>query len=805
MLKNKAIIEKMTLKQKVSMLSGKNTWESYDVPNLLPSLFLSDGPHGVRKQLGASDHLGLNESQKATCFPTAATLANSWDEALLTEVGRCLGKEASALNVQVLLGPGLNIKRHPRCGRNFEYYSEDPFLSGKLAAASIRGIQENGTIACPKHFAVNSQEYRRMTSDSIVDERTLREIYTTGFEIAVKEAKPLSIMSSYNLINGVYANENSFLLRDMLRHEWNFEGFVVSDWGGDNDHVQGVINGSHLAMPSPGVNGPIELMEAIQTGVLSEEILDERVDELISVVLKSTAMNPDREQTFDQEAHHDVAREAAKKSIVLLKNENHVLPIKQKTKVGIIGEFAKQPRYQGAGSSVVNPTKLENILDQSVVECFDYIGYAAGYKRGTATDHELVAEAKKLAEQCETVIVFAGLDESFESEGMDRVSLKMPQNQIFLIEALAELDVNVVVSLAAGSVIAMPWENKVDAIVHGYLSGQAGASAMLEVLTGAYNPSGKLTETYPMSEEDVLFNEEYPAKGTYAYYKEGLFVGYRYYDSVEKQVRFPFGFGLSYTTFSYENIEVSATQVSFDLKNTGQVAGEEIVQLYVTKENSAIIRPAQELKGFVKVKLEPGETQTVLLPLDEMTFRYFDTHTKSWQVEQGTYQIKIGSHSRAICLSQTIEIEGTSIDIIEDQTQLPSYYNADFNAFSISEFERLYGAVVPVESTAERRELHRNSVISEMKYANSFLSRQVYKIINRMLEKSQQKGKPDLNLLFIYNMPFRAIAKMTNGMVSLQMVDDIVFITNGHFWRGLGRLIRDFFKNKKISKQWLTD
>ena len=794
-MKHAAIIKKLNLGQKAALMSGKNIWETQEIDGVIPSIFLSDGPHGIRKQLGESDHLGLNDSVPATCFPPAATLANSWDENLLTRVGQAIGEEAKALDVQVVLGPGLNTKRNPKCGRNFEYYSEDPYLAGKLAAASIRGIQSTGTIACPKHFAVNSQENRRMASDSIVDQRAYRELYTTNFEIAIKEGQAKSIMSAYNLINGTYANESKELLRDILRDEFGFEGFVVSDWGGDNNHVEGVRNGSHLAMPGQSVNGPLEIIEAVKNGSLPESMLDERVDELIDVIFQSTAGIKTSEK-IDWEEHHQLAREAAMRSVVLLKNENNVLPINPTQKVAIIGEFAQKPRYQGAGSSVVNPQKMETTLE--VVEDYPIklTGYAPGYKRGGVVDDQLEEEALALAEKSETVLLYVGLDEIFESEGMDRQSLKIPGNQQQLIEKLVKTSAKIVVVLSAGSVIEMPWANQVDAIVHGYLSGEAGASGMLEVLCGHYNPSGKLNESYPMREEDILFGEAFPEEGQYAYYQESIFVGYRYYDSAKKSVRFPFGYGLSYTTFAYSDLKVNEAGISVTVTNTGIVAGEEIVQLYVGKKESQIIRATHELKGFAKVQLDPEESQTVTIAFDDKTFRYYDVISQSWETEAGTYELAVGSHSRNLPLTQTIEIAGSK----PTTTPVANYKNHAFDQLTMLDFELLYGRPLPRESHSEIHQLHGNSVISEMKYAKNPLARFVYRVIKYLLKKSESKGKPDLNLLFIYNMPFRAIAKMTNGMVSMEMVDQILRMVNGHFFKGFTGLIKGFFKNRKVQK-----
>ncbi|MGM0213763.1 glycoside hydrolase family 3 C-terminal domain-containing protein [Enterococcus sp. AZ109] len=795
MLKNKTIIDKLTVEQKASLMSGKSTWESQDIPEVVPAIFMSDGPHGLRKQMGEADHLGLNESLPATCFPTAATLANSWDEGLVYQVGKCIGEEAKALGVHVVLGPGLNIKRNPKCGRNFEYYSEDPYLAGKLAASSIRGIQANGTIASPKHFAANSQEYRRMASDSIVDERTLREIYTTNFEIAVKEGQPKSIMSSYNLVNGAYANEDSYLLRDILKDEWGFKGFVVSDWGGDNDHTAGVKNGSHLAMPTLGKNGTLELIESVKNGKLDEAVLDQRVDEFLTVV-NSVDVSP-ADGTIDWTQHHEVAKKAAMESVVLLKNEDNVLPLDKTKKVAVIGDFAQTPRYQGAGSSVVNAKNLETTLDVIGNYPLTVSGFAKGYERGGRSNDQLVNEALALAKKSDVILLYAGLDEILESEGMDRTTIDMPKNQLALIQELAETGKPIIVALSAGSVVECSWENKVQGILHGYLGGEAGASAMLEVICGQHNPSGKLNETYPLTYQDVPFGKEFPAKGRYAYYKEGIYVGYRYYDTAKKAVRYPFGYGLSYSSFQYSDLQITKTGIKAVITNTSETAGAEIVQLYVSNPSSTLLRPEKELKGFTKVFLQPKESQTIEIAFDDKTFRYYDVKSRSWKTEAGEYKIMLASSVQDIRLEGQLQVEGTKP---ESTLLQPKYQRVALEEVTLEDFAELYGKQLPHEEATGQRLLDRTSIIAEMSQAKNPLARLVHRIIRSLLKRSEKKGKPDLNLLFISNMPFRAIAKMTNGMVSLAMVDEMLVMVNGHFFKGFAGLIKQFFQNRKLQK-----
>ena len=519
----KKLLQEMTTEEKAAFLSGKNVWQTRDFKRLgIPSIFCSDGPHGIRKQAGAGDHLGLNASLSATCFPTAATIANSWDEELGEELGAALGEEASVQDVNVLLGPGLNIKRSPLCGRNFEYFSEDPYLSGKMAASYIRGIQSQGVYACPKHFAVNSQELRRMAMDSVLDERTLREIYLTGFEIAVKEGHPGSIMSSYNEVNGVYANENKHLLQDILRKEWGFDGIVITDWGGSNDHVRGVAAGSNLEMPAPGLDSAREILQALKEKKLTMEELDSCVEDLLKAVMTLSAKAKNKKTSFSKEEHHELAKKAAEQSAVLLKNIDNILPLAPGTKVAVIGDFAVEPRYQGAGSSMVNPTKLETM--EQVMRNYDLevVGICRGYQRSGEEDAVMKKEALDLAANAEVVIYCFGLDELSESEGLDRPHMRIPQNQIELLKAIVQVNENVTGILSAGAAVEMPWHNCCKAILHGYLYGQAGAGAMMNILTGKVNPSGHLNETYPLSYEDTPAFRYFPSAQRISQYRESI-------------------------------------------------------------------------------------------------------------------------------------------------------------------------------------------------------------------------------------------------------------------------------------------
>ena len=800
-MKHQDLVSKMTLEEKAAFLSGKNVWQTRDYERLgISSIFCSDGPHGIRKQAGSGDHLGLNASLPATCFPTAATIANSWNEALGEEIGTALGEEASAQEVHIVLGPGLNIKRSPLCGRNFEYFSEDPYLAGKMAASYIRGIQSKGVYACPKHFAVNSQELRRMAMNSVLDERTLREIYLTGFEIAVKEGKAKAIMTSYNEINGTYANENKHLLQEVLRGEWGFDGMVVTDWGGSNDHTAGVAAGSNLEMPAPGLDSARQLIASVKEGRLTMEELDACVDDLLDAVLELTENSKARLTAFNETAHHELARKAAAESAVLLKNEDNLLPVSKNAKVAIIGDFAFEPRYQGAGSSMVNPTKLESIETLADSCDMQVVGMVRGYQRTGEADEALKKAAVDLAANADVVLYFFGLDELSESEGLDREHIRIPQNQIALLEAMAQVNSNIVGVLSAGASVEMPWHTSCKAILHGYLSGQAGAGAILDILTGKINPSGKLSETYPIHHEDTPAFYNFPSRERNAEYREGIYVGYRYYDTAKVQTQYPFGFGLSYTSFAYSDLQVKEEGVYFTVENTGEIDGKEVAQLYVGLIEGAVFRPQKELKGFAKVFLKAGESKQVFIPFDDKTFRYWNVKTNGWEQEAGNYQIMVGASVEDIRLEGVVAKTGTTEAVPYNKEEMPSYYSGQIKQVEDKEFELLLGG--PIPSGKWNGNLGPNDAICQLYYAKSGLARLVYKVLTSMKKKSEAKGKPDLNILFIYNMPFRGIAKMTNGMVSMEMVDGMVEVVNGHFFKGMKKVIGGFFRNSKENKAY---
>lgn len=798
-MKYEALISQMTLAEKCSLLSGGTQFTTKSLERLgIPSIYLSDGPHGIRKQAGSADHLGINPSISATCYPVAATVANSWDTDLAEQIGEHLGTEAAAQGVSILLGPGLNIKRNPLCGRNFEYFSEDPYISGKMAAAYVKGIQKKGISACPKHYAVNSQETFRMANSSVLDERTLREIYLTGFEIAVKEAKPKTIMTSYNQVNDEYSNDSEKLLQDILVDQWNFDGLIVTDWGGSNDRVQGLIAGNHLEMPETKGNSDRECIKAVQTGVIPESLVDQRVDELLRVWMDVAL--PAENGDFDVEAHHQFAREAAEQSIVLLKNENNILPLPADTKVAIVGDFASHPRYQGAGSSLVNSTKVDTAVDWVSQAELSYCGFAQGFDRKGRADEALQQEAVELAKTADVVLYYMGLDEVSETEGLDRTHMKLHDNQIDLLKALSAVNQNIIVVLSAGSVIEISWDEYAKAIVHGYLGGQAGAGAMVNVLTGKVNPSGKLAESYPLKYDDVPSANIYPGKQRTCEYREGLYVGYRYYDTAKVPVKYPFGYGLSYTEFEYSDVQVTDYSVVFTITNKGSIAGAEIAQLYIASKNTEIFSPEKELKGFTKVYLEAGESRQVKIVFDDKSFRYFNIKTNQFEVLGGEYEILIGASSKDIRLRDSVVKEGTHAALPYHKNELIHYWSGAVRHISDQEFAVLLGHSIPPSNWDEDASIDKNQPIANMRYAKNPLARFAYKVINYLKERAEKKGKPDLNILFIYNMPFRGIAKMMGGMVDMSMVDAILVMVNGQFFKGAGQLLKAYRNMRREQK-----
>ena len=752
-MKNTEIIAKLNLEQKCALLSGAGTFTTRGYQKAgVPAITLSDGPNGVRKQAGAADHLGLNPSVPATCFPTAATVACSWDPALGEEIGRAMGEEAAAQEVSVLLGPGLNTKRSPLCGRNFEYFSEDPYLSGKMAAAYVRGIQSEGIAACPKHFAANSQELRRMASDSVLDERTLRELYLTGFEIVVKESAPKTIMSSYNLVNGTYANENAHLLQEILRGDWGFTGAVVTDWGGSNDHALGVKNGSTLEMPAPGGDAVRELLAAVQSGKISEADVDARLDELLTLVLDTSAAVQKHSRSFDADAHHALARRAAAESTVLLQNDG-ILPLAADTKVAILGDFAETPRYQGAGSSAVNSLKVDTVLENLAQSGLQVLGFAPGFDRRGMADAAKEAEAVALAKQADVAVLFLGLDEIKESEGLDRTDMKLADNQIALLKAVQQANPNTVVVLHNGSPVEMPWIGKVKAVLEGYLGGQAVGLATVRVLYGEVNPSGHLPETFPVKLSDNPSYLFYGGEGNEADYREGVFVGYRYYDKKEMDVLFPFGHGLSYTTFAYSNLRLNASEITdrdtltatVTVTNTGSRFGKTVVQLYVGEKHSEVLRPVRELKGFDKVALQPGESKDVTFTLDKRAFAYWNAQIHDWHVKTGEFTIEVGQSSRHIDVSAAVNVTST--------VRVKKHYTMDTIFMDLMADPSAAAVMAPMLEVVKK-------TFSPDDAENTDVAKEAI--------------SDEMNMAMMQYMPLRGALSFGGGMVSQEMLDRLL-------------------------------
>lgn len=667
----RALIAQMTLEEKAAMCSGLDFWRLKGVERLgIPSIMVTDGPHGLRKQKGSSDHLGLFESVPATCFPSAVGLASSWDRQLLQEVGQALGEECQAEDVAVLLGPGANIKRSPLCGRNFEYFSEDPYLSSQMAASHIQGVQSQGVGTSLKHFAVNNQEHRRMTVDAIVDERTLREIYLASFEGAVKQAQPWTVMSSYNKVNGTYASENERLLTTILKEEWGHEGFVVTDWGATNERVDSLAAGNELEMPGNGGFGDKKIVDAVKSGKLSEEALDKAVERLLRIILMSVEYKKPN-ASYDQAEHHALARKVAAESMVLLKNEAELLPLGKQSKLAVIGAFAEKPRYQGGGSSHINPTQIDQPLEEIRKLAGEEVSvvYAQGYAIDSDdVDAALIDEAKTAASEADAVIIIAGLPDRYESEGYDRTHLRMPVNQEQLIEAVAAVQSNAIVVLMNGSPIEMPWIGQVKAVLEAYLGGQAVGGAIADLLFGEVNPSGKLAETFPLKLSDNPSYLNFPGEGDRVEYREGIYVGYRYYDTKQVEPLFPFGHGLSYTSFQYSDLKLSSKQiqdheqlvVQVTVTNTGTRAGKETVQLYVRDVESSVNRPSKELKGFAKLMLKAGESAVTTITLDKRAFAYYNVQLGDWHVESGRFELLLGNSAANIIVTETVDVIGTT-------------------------------------------------------------------------------------------------------------------------------------------------
>ncbi len=802
-MKHPEIVNKMTLEQKASFVSGLDYWHSEGCEELgLPSINITDGPHGLRKKnenKKASDGIGLGNSVPATCFPPAATSSCSWDPDLLTLAGEALGEECLKEKVSVVLGPGMNIKRAPTCGRNFEYFSEDPVLAGKLAAGLVKGVQSKGIGTSLKHFACNSQEAYRMIVDEVVDERALRELYLTAFEIAVKEADPWTVMNSYNRINGEYASQNEYLQKKVLRDEWGFKGLIVTDWGSSVDRIPGLRCGTDLEMPSSGDYNTKKIIAAVNSGELSLDVLDERVDTVVDLILKSKpALKAECDFSFDD--HHAVARKVAEGSMVLLKNDEKILPLKEGQKVAVIGELAAAPRFQGAGSSVINPTRLDNTLDELKNLGVD-VTYAKGYdKKKDEVNEALVNEAVATAKNADVALVFVGLTEEFEGEGYDRMNIDMPKCHNALVSEIAKANPNTIVVLAAGSVIAMPWINEVKAVLNSGLGGQATGSATANILTGKVNPSGKTSETYPLSISDNPTFGNYPGGPVTSEHRESVYIGYRYYDTAKKEVLFPFGFGLSYTEFEYSDLTLShdtmdendTLTVSFKVKNIGEVDGAEVTELYVADRVSTIYRPEKELKAFKKIFLKAGEEKEVSFELSKRDFAFFNVYSGEFQVESGEFAILIGASSRDIRLAKAVTVNSSSTAVIPDyKASAPAYYTADIGAITDAQFEAVLGRPVPSSERDTSKPIDIYCCLDDARHTK--WGGRICGLIEGMMSKMGSDANGDGKMLaaMATQIPIRNFIAMSMGVFSVEMADGLLMILNDDksSLKGLGKII----------------
>ncbi|MCM1057321.1 MAG: glycoside hydrolase family 3 C-terminal domain-containing protein [Firmicutes bacterium] len=781
------IISDMTLEKKIRFCSGADFWHTKPLPEYdVLAMMMCDGPHGLRKQEDATDMLGINQAVPATCFPTAVSTACSWDENLLGKIGQAIAEEAAANGVGLVLGPGANIKRNPLCGRNFEYFSEDPYLTGKLAAGYIWGAESTGIGTSLKHFACNSQEYKRFSSDSILDERTLRELYLAGFEAAVKEGRPSTVMCAYNKINGVHCSDNKKLLTDILRKEWGFEGMVVTDWGAMSDRIRGFEAGCDLNMPGGSSYMEAEAARAVKDGTLDKTHIDCSALRVLQMVEKADAAVK-AAKPVDMEFHYALARQAAEESAVLLKNEEGILPLSESRRVVFIGHMAKELRYQGAGSSHINPWRLSN-----VTEVCPKIPYAEGCDAAGDTTEALLAEAVRMAGEAETAVVFAGLTDRYESEGFDRENMAMSKGHNRLIEAVAEANPNTVVVLLCGSVVELPWADKVKGILYMGLPGEAGGEAIPNLLFGRAVPCGKLAESWPYQYSDCVSASYYVNERVHgqekrkkdAHYREGLYVGYRYYTSAGVPVRYPFGYGLSYTSFSYSDLKINGDTVSCTVTNTGSMAGKEIVQLYIAPPEGPLYRPMRELKGFRKVYLEPGKSRTVEFQLSERSFAVW---SGGWVIPSGKYTILVGADSENLPLSETVEKQG--MDVADIRT--PAWYFSPKGAPSHEDFEGLLGHAV-LERPLRKGEFTMDNTVMEMK-DYSLIMKIMFKAVEATVAKGFGGRKDYSDPVFRMMMNSAADASLSgmkiSGGMNNHVLEGMLEIANGHPFRGIAKML----------------
>lgn len=789
------VLSQLTVDEKIAMCSGHAFWQMQGIERLgIPRVYITDGPHGVRKQ-GQSEGISLENTIPSTCFPTASALASTWDPQLIAEIGSAIGAEARALNVSVVLGPGANIKRSPLGGRNFEYFSEDPLLSSHMSAAWINGVQSQQVGASLKHFAANNQETRRMTIDTIVDERALREIYLASFEGAVTQARPWTVMCAYNLINGTSCSQYPWLLTDVLRAEWGYTGLVVSDWGAVVERAPGIAAGMDLEMPGNNNVHGVAVAEALASGMLSMAQLDVAVTRVLTLIKQSL---PSYHDTIpcDWDAHHALARRVAAAGTVLLKNDGALLPLLPTTPVGVIGAFAKQPRYQGAGSSYINPTRLDTMYDMLVAHLGHEVGYAPGYQvRGKNPDAALIADAVALAKSVAVAIVIVGLPDIYEAEGLDRTNMALPASHDALVTAVVAANPRTVVVLCNGAPVEMPWHDHVPAVVEAYLGGQAGGGAIVDVLYGVVNPGGRLAETIPMLGSDCPAASFFPGDGHTVVYRESIYVGYRYYNTADVPVRYPFGHGLSYTTFAYGDMTAQVNTdgtvvVTVPVTNTGERAGHEVVQAYVRDVAARVFRPIHELKAFAKVYLEAGATTTVQLTLDARAFAFYDVELAQWLVEAGEFEIQVGASSHDIRQRVGITLAGAPAQPARELLGYSDIRGKEI--FNQASFAQLYGKPI-VSTTLRPGDFTINSPISEMA-KHSWFIRTLHERITTQMQTMVASNDPDGPTALLFRamaneMPLRTLLMFAQGKVKLAWVRALVAIANRQYVRALQHLI----------------
>ena len=799
----------MTLEEKASLCDGLDYWHSQPIERLgLKSISFNDGPHGIRKKGNPEESTDLLKGVPAICFPTASATACSWDTDLIYKMGQALGDECLKEQVSVLLGPGTNIKRSPLCGRNFEYFSEDGVLAGEMSAAFINGVQSKGIGTSLKHFAANNQESHRMTINTVADERTLRETYLLPFEIAVKKAQPWTVMCCYNRVNGYYGAENKWLLTDVLRDDWGYENLVITDWGAENERVPGLIAGQEIEMPTSSGEGTRQIVEAVKNGTLDEKILDTACERILTLIEKGLN-NLKENATYNPAEHHKLAREIADQCMVLMKNDNNVLPLKKDAKIAVIGEMARTPRYQGAGSSLINPIDLDSAYS-TLQDMGVNFNFAQGYsvkKKDKKSDDEYIAEAVSTAKNAEVALLFIGLTDEFETEGNDRKHLNIPASHNKLVEEVLKVNKNVVIVLSGGAAIEMPWADKVPAILNMFLTGQAGGSAVCDIIFGDVNPSGKLAETYPMALKDNSSYNYFPGTSVSVEYREGIYVGYKYYDTAKKDVRFPFGHGLSYTTFEYSDMKVSADKikdtdtvtVSFKIKNTGSVDGAEIAQVYVSDVESTIYRPLKELKGFKKVFLKAGEEKEVSVTLDKRAFAYYNVNIGDWHVESGDFRILVGASSRDIKLEANVYVESTvEAEIPDYRNSAPCYYGADITNVKDEEFTAVYGRELPPSQRDKSQPLNFLNTLEDA--ADGKWGGRLNRILKKFLGEDTLMGAVALQT------PIKNFISMSFGLFSPEMAKGLLVILNedklckglGIIFKGVPNLIKNLGKLKQI-------